>query len=156
MAPTCASTTATWWAVKLPARPAAWLACLTLAVLLWAAFSPLRDTSREKLLVFGASDRAVPAAVRLTLGVQDVLLLRNDSHMAHVFGQLRVQPGHAFRLPFEQAGTFGFTCSARPDGQEVVVQVVAPPDPGYARLRWRVIGLVETLRYLPSIAPFAS
>jgi len=36
------------------------------------------------------------------------------------------------------------------------VQVVAPPDPGFARLRWRLAGLADTLRYLPAIAPRTS
>lgn len=97
----------------------------------------------------------MPATLRMTLGVQDVLLLHNGTLAPQVFGQLRVLPGHVFRLPFEQAGDFGFACSAHPRGQ-VLVQVVTPPDPGLARLRWRFDGLVETLRYLPSIAPLVS
>lgn len=116
---------------------------------MWAALSPLRYPNREKLLELGAP---VPAVVRLTLGVQDVLLLRNNSRAAQVFGQLRVLPGHLFRLPFEQVGDVSFASSAHPRGQ-VRVQVVAPPDPGWARLRWRVDGMVDTLRYLPFIAP---
>jgi hypothetical protein len=125
-------------------------------LLLWGSLAPLRYPSREKLLVFGAADRTVPASVRLTLGVRDVLVLRNDSPAAQVFGPLKVLPGRAFRLPFEQAGEFGFTCSARPDLHEIVVRVMAPPDPGMARLRWRFDELVDMLRTLPSIAPFAS
>lgn len=124
-------------------------------MLLWAALSPLRYPSREKELVFGSPAQAVPGKLRLTLGVQDVLLLRNDSARAQVFGQLQVLPGHTFRLPFEQPGAFGFTCSAG-SGAHVVVEVVAPPDPGLARLRWRIDSLVASLRALPSIAPSAS
>ena len=119
---------------------------------MWAALAPLRYPHREKLLDLGAP---VPAVVRLTLGVQDVLLLRNNSRAALVFGQLRVLPGHVFRLPFEQVGDIAFASSAHPRGQ-VQVQVVASPDPGWARVRWRFDGMVDTLRYLPSIAPFRS
>ncbi len=122
-------------------------------MLAWACLSPLRYPSREKLLELGGA--TVPSAVRLTLGVQDVLVLRNGSRAAQVFGQVRVLPGHVVRLPFEQAGEFGFACSTHPHGQ-LTVQVVAPPDPGYARLRWRLAGLADTLRYLPVTAPQSS
>lgn len=115
--------------------------------------APLRYASREKLLVFGAADRAVPSQVSLTLGVRDVLVLENDSPAPLVFGQWTVLPGRASRLPFGEVGTFGFTCSARPDRREITVQVVAPPDPGAARLRWRIGELLEALRTLPIIAP---
>jgi len=135
-------------------RPVSWFAVALLALLLWASLSPLRYPSREKLIELGGA-QPVPSAVRLTLGVQDVLLLRNDSTFAHVFGQLRVLPGHVIRLPFEHVGEFDFACSAHPRGQ-VLVQVVAPPDPGLARLRWRWSGLVDGLRHLPIIAPLVS
>ena len=135
-------------------RPVAWLAVALLALLLWASLSPLRYPSREKLIELGGA-QPVPAAVRLTLGVQDVLLLRNNSDTPHVFGQLRVLPGHLIRLPFEHVADLDFACSAHPRGQ-VLVQVVAPPDPGLARLRWRWHGMVDALRYLPTIAPFVS
>jgi hypothetical protein len=60
-----------------------------------------------------------------------------------------------FRLPFEQAGDAEFACSSAYNGQ-LLVRVVAPPDPGWARLRWRLEGLVETVRSLPAVAPFHS
>jgi hypothetical protein len=119
----------------------------------WACLSPLRDTSREKLLELGQG--SAPSILRLTLGVQDVLVLHNGSPVAQVFGPLRVLPGRAVRLPFEQVGEFGFACDTHPRGQ-VLVHVVAPPDPGFARLRWRFAGLADALRYLPAIAPFTS
>jgi hypothetical protein len=135
-------------------QPLTWLAAVLLALLLWASLSPLRYPSREKLIELGGA-QAVPSAVRLTLGVQDVLLLRNNSPLPHVFGQLRVLPGHIIRLPFEQVADLDFACSAHPRGQ-VQVHVVAPPDPGLARLRWRVDGLIDALRYLPTVAPRVS
>lgn len=132
-------------------QPAVWLLAALLAPFIWACVSPLRYPSREKLLDLGGST-PVPASVRLTLGVQDVLLLRNGGKTAQVFGQLKVLPGHAVRLPFEQAGEEDFACSAHPRGA-VQVQVVVPPDPGLARLRWRIEGLVDTVRHLPVMAP---
>jgi len=141
--------------MQLHQRPAVWLAAALLALLLWAGLAPLRAPSREILFELGEQRGPVPGVLRLTLGVQDVLLLRNNSAKPQVFGQLRILPGHVFRLPFEQTGEFDFACSDRPRGQ-VRVQVVAPPDPGLARLRWRFVALEEALRYKPSIAPLAT
>ena len=107
-------------------RPAAWLACALLALLFYACVAPLRAPSREKLFELGRTGSMVPTVLRLTLGVQDVLLLHNGSRSAQVFGQLRVLPGHVFRLPFEQVGDFDFACSAHAHGQ-MRVHVVAPP-----------------------------
>ena len=135
-------------------RPSVWFAAASLALLLWASLSPLRYPSREKLIELGGA-QAVPSAIRLTLGVQDVLLLRNHSTTPQVFGQLRVLPGHVIRLPFEFVAALEFACSAHPRGR-VRVRVVAPPDPGVARLRWRVEGMVDALRYLPAIDPRAA
>jgi hypothetical protein len=132
-------------------RPVAWCAVALVAWLLWATLSPLRYPSREKSIELGGA-QPVPSAIRLTLGVQDVLVLRNGGATSQVFGQLRVLPGHVVRLPFEHVGDVDFACSAQPRGQ-VLVHVVAPPDPGLARLRWRWFGLVDALRYLPIVAP---
>ena len=93
--------------------------------------------------------------VRLTLDVQDVLLLTNSSQHAQVFGHLRILPLQKFRLPFEQVGATSFACSSAFHG-ELLVRVVAPPDPGLARLRWRFAGLVASVRTLSAIAPLAS
>jgi hypothetical protein len=94
----------------------------------------------------------VRAEVRLTLGVRDVLLLRNRDLAPHVFGQVLVLPGHAVRLPFEQAGDFPFACDVAP-GSRVMVRVQPQPDPGWARLRWRLGALAEAVRDLPLQGP---
>jgi hypothetical protein len=134
------------------------LAGLLLA-LLWAALAPLDYPTRERPLEFprGAavlrgSAVLVPGEVRLTLGVRDVLLLRNRDLVPHVFGQVLVLPGHDFRLPFEQAGSFPFACDAAP-GARVMVRVLPEPDPGWQRLRWRLQALVEAVRELPLQGP---
>lgn len=118
--------------------------------MIWGGLSPLRYTTREKLLELG--EGPVRSSLRLTLGVRDVLLLHNNGRTAQVFGQLRVLPGHVVRLPFEQAGDVEFACSAQALGM-VVVQVVEPPDPGLARLRWRLGEISDALRDLPAVAP---
>jgi hypothetical protein len=137
------------------------LAALLCAALLWAAVAPLHYPTRERLLEFphGASvlrGRAgptlVPAEVRLTLGVRDVLLLRNRDVAPHVFGQVLVLPGRAVRLPFEQSGDYPYACDLAP-ASNVLVRVLPQPDPGWARLRWRLATLVEAIRDLPLQGP---
>jgi hypothetical protein len=132
-----------------------------LALLLWGALWPLGYPSRERVLEFphGAAVAkgkggvpALPAEIRLTLGVRDVLLLRNRDVAAHVFGQVRVLPGREFRLPFEQAGTFGFACDAAP-ANALTVRVLAHPDPGWDRLGWRLRALADAVRELPVRGP---
>jgi hypothetical protein len=125
------------------------------AMLLLAALAPLRYPTRERTFVFphGAGGQgAVPAEVRLTLGVRDVLLLRNRDAAPHVFGQVLVLPGHVFRLPFEQAGDYVYACDVAP-GHAVTVRVANHPDPGWARLGWRLRVLAEAVRTLPIEGP---
>lgn len=134
------------------------LAALLLVLAAWAALAPLRYPTRELVVDFpdgAAAARTpaqVPAELWLTLGVRDVLLLRNRDRAAHVFGQVRVLPGREMRLPFEQSGDFPFACDAAP-GARVLVRVLAQPDPGWARLRWRLHALRDTLRTLPLQGP---
>jgi hypothetical protein len=131
---------------------------LTAALAVWlagAALAPLGEATRERSLDFppgAAGRRAVPAELRLTLGVNDVLLLRNRDRVPHVFGQVLVAPGHEFRLPFEQAGRYPFACDLAP-GMRVTVQVLPEPDPGWQRLRWRLQGLFEAVHELPLQGP---
>jgi hypothetical protein len=125
------------------------------AFLLWAALAPLRYPTRERTFVFpqGAQEPGrMPAEVRLTLGVRDVLLLRNRDAVPHVFGQVRVLPGHVFRLPFEQAGDYVYACDVAP-GHAVTVRVGNHPDPGWARLGWRLRVMAEAVRTLPIEGP---
>jgi hypothetical protein len=137
------------------------LAAVLFAALLVAAIAPLHYPTRERLLEFPhgaavlrgrAGAAAVPAEVRLTLGVSDVLLLRNRDLAPHVFGQVLVLPGHVARLPFEQAGDYPFACDVAPDSR-VTVRVLPQPDPGWARLRWRLGALRDAIRDMPLLGP---
>jgi hypothetical protein len=130
-----------------------WGAALALVALaLWAALAPLRYPTRERILVFPRGAGAVPAEVRLTLGVRDVLLLRNRDAVPHVFGQVLVLPDHAFRLPFERPGDYVLACDVAP-GHAVTVRVEDHPDPGWTRLLWRLRVLAEAVRTLPIEGP---
>ena len=138
------------------------IAGAVLATLLYGAFAPLRLPTRDQLFeipkgtfarrMHGEQVEILPSEVRLTLGVQDVLLLRNRDSVPQVFGPVLVMPGQEFRLPFEQAGDYPFACTAHASGQ-MMVRVVAEPDPGLERLRWRTRALWHTLRYLPIKEP---
>jgi hypothetical protein len=141
-----------------------WLPCALvgafLLALLWGALAPLRTPNQERGFIFpaagaaGERSAALPRVIRLTLGVQDVLLLRNDDRRPHVFGPLQLLPGQEFRLPFEQAGSYPVACPDVPGGT-LTVQVVRLPDPGWERLRWRLEALAQALRTLPLVAPQA-
>jgi hypothetical protein len=141
--------------------PCAFAGAVLLA-LLWSALAPLRTPSQERSFTFqapvhgappaAARALALPREIRLTLGVQDVLLLRNLDRQPHVFGPLQLLPGQEFRLPFEQAGSYPYAC---PDvkGGTLTVRVVPLPDPGWERFRWRLQALIQALLTLPLIAP---
>lgn len=143
-----------------------WLPCAFIGVfllaLLYGALAPLRTPSQERGFTFPAPPASMaerrapplPREVRLTLGVQDVLLLRNLDRKPHVFGPLQLLPGQEFRLPFESVGSFAYAC---PDvaGGTLLVRVVRLPDPGWDRLRWRLQALASGLRAFPLVAPRA-
>ena len=80
------------------------------------------------------------------------LLLRNRDLSAHVFGQVLVLPGRGVRLPFGEAGDYGFACDAAP-ANTVTVRVLPHPDPGWERLRWRLHALKDAVRELPVHGP---
>ncbi len=130
--------------------------------LLWAALAPLQGSGRERLvtipagtsalLAAGGRDDSLPSAITLTLGVEDVLLLKNADQVAQQFGPVALAPGEQFRLPFEQAGEYPVATSAWAD-RRLTIKVVEWPAPGWERLSWRVAALVQALRYLPRQAP---
>jgi len=134
-------------AKRLGARAA--LASLVAAVALaaWAAFAPLSLASRDELFTIphgtwarrmaGDKVEILPSMIRLTLGLNDVLLLRNLDDVPQVFGPALVMPGQSFRLPFEVASTYSFACTAHASGQLQVV-VDPTPAPGFATLLWRL------------------
>lgn len=124
------------------------LVCV-LAVL-WLALAPLHPDSRERALDIAGKDE-LPRAITLTLGVQDVLLLRNGDKTAQRFGPLLLAPGQQFRLPFEQTGEFAVAAGAWPNGV-LTVTVVEWPAPGWERVAWRVAAFIHAVRYLPKIA----
>ena len=79
----------------------------------------------------------LPDTIFLTLGANDVLLLRNLDDVPQVFGPTLIMPGQSFRLPFEVASTYSFACTAHASGEMRVIVEASPPR-GWKTLRWRM------------------
>jgi hypothetical protein len=135
----------------------AWLAvaCVPLLALGWAAFAPVPvAANRERPFVIpdgtwarrmaGDKVEILPRRVRLTLGVNDVLALRNRDRVPQTFGPALLMPGQVFRLPFEQAAEYSFACSAHAAGEMTVVVEPFPASP-WGRVRWRLLALKDRL-----------
>jgi len=118
------------------------------AVVAWAAFAPIPPVSSHDELfeipkgtwsrrMSGDKVSILPERIRLTLGVRDVLLLRNLDDVPQIFGPTLMMPGQSFRLPFAKASSYQFDCTAHPSGQMTVIVDPFPETP-WARLVWRV------------------
>jgi hypothetical protein len=127
------------------------LACgaAALAVLAWAGLTPIATDagfSREELFEIprgtwarrraGEDLGILPDEIRLTLGIRDILVLRNLDEVPQIFGPTLMMPGQSFRLPFEQASEYQFTCTAHASGQMRVIVDPYPATP-WARIVWR-------------------
>ncbi len=122
------------------------LAGAALLVLGWAGFAPLPVGSPERLFeipkgtyarrMAGDKVEILPSSIRLTLGVQNVLLLRNLDDVPQVFGPTIMMPGQSFRLPFEKAADYQFICTAHASGQ---ITIVVEPEPvmPWQKIHWR-------------------
>ena len=65
----------------------------------------------------GDTVEILPDEIRLTLGVSDVLVLRNLDDVPQIFGPTLMMPGQSFRLPFALASSYQFACTAHASGQ---------------------------------------
>ena len=112
----------------------------------WAALAPIQVTSHDQLFEIppGTSARHIagekidilPQTIQLTLGLNDVLVFKNADSAPHIFGPTLIMPGQTFRLPFAQASTYSFQCTAHPNGGLSVI-VDPAPAPGWGRFSWR-------------------
>ena len=122
------------------------LATLVVAGLAWVAATPIRSPTRDQLFeipkgtwarrMAGNKVEILPAELRLTLGVRDVLVLHNLDDVPQQFGPILLMPGQSFRLPFAMAASYQFACTAHASGQMSIV-VEPNPDSPWARVRWR-------------------
>lgn len=123
------------------------VAILSTSVLSWAAFTPITSASREEHFkipqgtwarrMAGNKVEILPSEIDLTLGVRDVLVLENHDDVPQIFGPTLMMPGQNFRLPFAQASTYTFACTAHASGQMIIVVYENPSTP-WLRLVWRV------------------
>jgi hypothetical protein len=86
----------------------------------------------------GQAVSPIPSRIRLLVGIQDVLVLRNEDDVPQAFGPIQLRPGQTYRVPFQVPATFDFACSVHEDGQVAII-VERAPSPGWARLRWRLL-----------------
>jgi hypothetical protein len=118
----------------------------------WGAFAPIPPGSREALFVIprgtaariaaGQKAQALPSRIRLTVGVRDLLIIRNEDDQPQSLGPVLLAAGQTYRVPFSAPATFDFACSAHDEGQLTIV--VAPqPAAGWRRLTWRIEELVD-------------
>jgi len=130
-------------------------AAAALGAIAWAAFTPVTFASREEIFeipkgtwahrMAGNKVEILPSRVFLTLGVRDVLLLKNLDDVPQIFGPTLMMPGQSFRLPFEVASSYQFACTAHASGQMTVV-VDEQPDTPWRRLVWRTRRIFRATR----------
>lgn len=119
----------------------------------WAALAPVRSPSRDQIFeipkgtfarrMSGDKVEILPSQIELTLGVRDVLVLKNSDEVPQIFGPTLMMPGQSFRLPFAVASSYQFACTAHASGQMTILVEPFPATP-WARLRWRVRELFAT------------
>lgn len=117
-----------------------------LVVLAWAGLAPIHSSSREELFeipqgtwarrMAGEDVGILPDKIRLTLGIRDILVLKNLDDVPQIFGPSLMMPGQSFRLPFEQASEYQFACTAHASGQMTIIVDPNPATP-WARIVWR-------------------
>jgi hypothetical protein len=128
------------------------VAAVAVAALVWVGLTPIQSASRDEVFeipkgtwarrMSGDKVEILPDRIRLTLGLRDILVLRNRDEVPQIFGPTLMMPGQSFRLPFEKASEYQFACSAHASGQ---MTVIVEPNPAtlWARLRWRARALFE-------------
>jgi hypothetical protein len=131
------------------------LLAAVVSVLTWAGTSTVRTASREKVFeipkgtwarrMAGEKAEILPDEIRLTLNVQDILLLKNQDDVPQIFGPTLMMPGQSFRLPFSVASENQFACTAHASGQMTVI-VEPYPANAWARIGWRARRMIESLR----------
>jgi hypothetical protein len=120
-----------------------------------AGFTPIHSNSHDRTFTIpkgtwarrmsGDKVEILPDHIRLTLGVRDILVLRNQDDVPQIFGPTLMMPGQSFRLPFDRAAEYTFACTAHASGQMTIVVEPNPTTP-WGRIRWRLVEYLSTLR----------
>ena len=124
------------------------------AVLAWVAVTPVSAGSREQVFeipngtwarrMAGEKIETLPDHIYLTVGVRDILVLKNRDAVPQTFGPTLMMPGQSFTLPFERAAEYQFACTAHASGQMTIVVDPYPATP-WARIAWRARKLIRRL-----------
>ena len=82
------------------------LVVMAIGTIGWAALMPIRTESRDRMFeipkgtwarrMAGSKVEILPAEIRLTLGVRDILVLKNLDDVPQVFGSILMMPGQSF------------------------------------------------------------
>jgi hypothetical protein len=129
-------------------------AATMIAVLGSVAMLPINPGSREQVFeipkgtwarrMAGAKIETLPDHIYLTVGVRDILVLKNRDLVPQTFGPTLMMPGQSFTLPFERAAEYQFACTAHASGQMTIV-VDPYPATAWARISWRSRALLRRL-----------
>ena len=131
------------------------LAAVVLVMFAVVGFTPIHSTSHDRIFTIpkgtwarrmsGDKVEILPDHIRLTLGIRDILVLRNQDDVPQIFGPTLMMPGQSFRLPFERAAEYTFACTAHASGQMTIVVEPNPTTP-WSRIHWRFQELLSTFR----------
>lgn len=145
--------TSLWWTSGI----------LITSIVAWAAFAPIKFESRDALFeipkgtfarrMAGNKVDILPNHIYLTLGLHDVLVLKNMDDVPQIFGPTLMMPGQSFRLPFEVASDNQFACTAHASGQMTIVVDPEPKWP-WQKIAWRVRTLYR-MAYIKLSTPSA-
>jgi hypothetical protein len=116
--------------------------------------APVRSASREQVFdipkgtwarrMSGDKVEILPDHIYLTVGLRDVLVLRNHDDVPQIFGPTLMMPGQSFTLPFERPSQYQFACTAHASGQMTIV--VSPyPNTPWSRILWRTAAVLRAL-----------
>jgi len=92
----------------------------------------------------GEKIETLPDHIYLTVGVRDILVLKNRDAVPQTFGPTLLMPGQSFTLPFERAAEYQFACTAHASGQMTIV-VDPYPATAWAKISWRARELIRRL-----------
>jgi hypothetical protein len=130
------------------------LAAVSLIALTGWAAMPLPSGSREHVFVIpkgtwarrmaGQKVEILPDHIQLTLGLRDILVLKNHDDVPQIFGPTLMMPGQSFRLPFDRPAQYQFACTAHASGQ-MTIDVDPFPATAVARITWRARALLRAL-----------
>lgn len=138
-----------------PGKPLAVVVAASLVLALaWSALAPIRSASREQVFeipkgtwarrMSGDKVEILPDHIYLTMGLRDILVLRNHDDVPQIFGPTLMMPGQSFTLPFDRPSQYQFACTAHASGQMTIVVAPYPGTP-WARIRWRAARLLRAL-----------